>query len=195
MGVVAPHRAAPAAPDGAASPAHLGKGEASPPPLHPPVVDPSERQQTVRDAATEAELGANPEAARAPRKPNRKRQRVVRFRLDDAESEALEARASASGLAVGAYLRACGLGDAGPRARRRTPVDRALLAQTNAELNRVGGNINQVARTLNIAALDEDGSELARRIAEIDPLLMASLGELSVTLTVLRGALGHDRQG
>ena len=195
MGVVKPHRAIHPAPEGADWLAHLGKGEASPPPLHPPAAVPSERRQTVREAATEAGLGASPEEESAARKPKRKRQNVVGIRLDDAESAALEGRASESGLSLGAYLRACGLGDAGPRARRRTPVDRALLAQTNARLNQIGNNINQIARTLNIAALDEDGSELARRVSEIDPQLMASLGDLSATLTVLRGALGHDRQG
>jgi hypothetical protein len=138
------------------------------------------------------------DAPRAPRKPNRKRQRVVRFRLDDAESDALEERARASGLAVGAYLRACGLGDAGPRARRRAPVDRELLARTNAELNRVGNNLNQIARALNEIVLEETEAprdRLAQLVAELEQPNRAGMDELTGVLREIRRALGYDSQG
>jgi hypothetical protein len=129
------------------------------------------------------------------RTPNRQRKHVMQLRADDTERAALESRASAAGLSVGAYLRACGLGDTGPRARRRAPVDRVLLATANADLNRVGNNINQIARLLNIAALDEAGSDLARQVAELDRPITAAITELSATLAAIRGALGYDRQG
>ena len=129
------------------------------------------------------------------RKPKRRRSHVVQLRADDAERAELEARAGASGLSIGAYLRASGLGDAGPRSRPRPPVEREMLARTNADLNRVGSNLNQIARTLNIAALDETGVDLAQRVTEIDQPLMAVLSELSVTLAAIRGALGYDSQG
>lgn len=125
----------------------------------------------------------------------RQRKHVQAARFDDAERAELESRASAAGLSVGAYLRACGLGDAGVRARRRAPVDRALLAVANADLNRVGNNINQIARVLNIAALDEAGTDLARQVQELDRTIMAAMTELSATLAAIRGALGYDRQG
>lgn len=129
------------------------------------------------------------------RTPNRQRKHVMQLRADDTERAVLETRADAAGLSVGAYLRACGLGDTGPRARRRAPVDRALLAVANADLNRVGNNINQISRTLNIAALDEAETVLAQKVLELDRIIMAALTELSVTLAAIRGALGHDRQG
>ena len=129
------------------------------------------------------------------RRPKRKREHVVRFRLDDGERIALDERAGDSGLTVGAYLRASGLGDAGPRARRRASVDRELLARANAEINRVGSNLNQIARTLNIAALDDSGEELAREVRDLDQPIIAALAELSVVLAMIRGAFGHDSQG
>ena len=131
----------------------------------------------------------------AKRTPNRQRKHVMQLRADDTERAELESRANASGLSVGAYLRACSLGDAGVRARRRAPVDRALLANANADLNRVGNNINQIARILNIAALDEIDTELARQVKELDRTIMAAMTELSATLAAIRGALGYDRQG
>ena len=65
----------------------------------------------------------------------------------------------------------------------------------NADLNRVGNNINQIARVLNIAALDEAGTDLARQVQELDRTIMAAMTELSATLAAIRGALGYDRQG
>jgi hypothetical protein len=62
------------------------------------------------------------------------------IRLEPAEMDKLEELASASGLAVGAYLRACGLKSAGVRAKPRPSVDRELLARTNGDLNRVSNN-------------------------------------------------------
>lgn len=113
----------------------------------------------------------------------RQRQHAVGVRLDEAERELLEARAGDSGLSLSAYLRACALGDAGPRARHKAPVNRELLARTNADLNRVGNNLNQIAHRLN-----SGGDPL--------PAIMESAAaELRQTLAVLRRALGHDRQG
>jgi hypothetical protein len=113
----------------------------------------------------------------------RKRQHVVRMRLDDDELVQIEARAGNSGLTVGAFLRACALETAGPRARRRAPVDRELLAHTNADLNRVGNNLNQIARALN------------RGQADAPSVIEAATDELRHVLVKLRQALGYDRQG
>jgi hypothetical protein len=82
------------------------------------------------------------------RKPRRQRRHVEQYRTDDAEHAELVARARDAGLSAGAYSRTVLLGDAGPRARRRAPVDRELLAHNNAALNRVGNNLNQLVRLL-----------------------------------------------
>ena len=99
------------------------------------------------------------------------------------ERAAVEERAATAGLSLGAYGRSCMLGDAGPRARKRPPVDRELLARTNADLNRVGNNLNQIAHAIN-----RGDSVLHNEIA-------AASRELLATLSDVRRALGYDRQG
>jgi hypothetical protein len=104
------------------------------------------------------------------------------MRLDDAEQAKLEESASAARLSTGAYLRAAALGGAGVRARPRASVDRQLLARANADLNRVGNNINQIAHALN---------------AGRDPpqILAEAMAELRGVLSAFRRAAGYDRQG
>ena len=119
----------------------------------------------------------------ARKQPKRQRRHVERFRTDDAERAALHMRVRESGLSVGAYLRKCSLGQAGPRSRRRRPeIDVALLARNNAALNRIGNNLNQVARALN-----RDDPE-RQSVEELRAALLA-------TLAANRRALGHDCEG
>jgi hypothetical protein len=113
----------------------------------------------------------------------RQRQRVIPVRVDDAEALVLEVRSSESGLSPPAYLRACGLGAAGPRAKRRPPIDRELLARTNADLNRIGNNVNQIAKGLNIGRSTEAA------------VILIAMDELRGTLRLIRQALGYDSQG
>jgi len=85
-----------------------------------------------------------------PRSEARQRAARVTVRFLPDEHAELEARASAAGLSPSAYLRACALGDAGPRARRSPTVERSLAAQAIAELNKAGSNLNQIARAVNM---------------------------------------------
>lgn len=85
-----------------------------------------------------------------PRSENRQRGKIVPTRFLPDEHAELEARAAAAGLSPSAYLRACALGDAGPRARRSPTVERSLAAQAIAELNKAGSNLNQIARAVNM---------------------------------------------
>jgi hypothetical protein len=115
----------------------------------------------------------------------RQRQHVVQFRTDDAELAELRRRAWDSGrLSVGAFCRKRALGDPGVRhARGPAPPDVRLLALNNAELNRVGNNLNQIAKALN-------------RGGDIDPFeLRAAITELQEVLTANRRALGYGRKG
>ncbi len=87
-----------------------------------------------------------------PRKkitPNRQRHADLHIRLLPAEKAKATALADRAGLALGAFARAAMLGDAGPRAQRRTPADAALLRQVLALHNKYGSNMNQIAKTLN----------------------------------------------
>lgn len=79
----------------------------------------------------------------------RQRAKTVTVRLSKDERDALDALASRSGLATGAFVRAAAFGDAGPRAQRRPPVDHRALRQLLGECGRVGNNLNQIAKRLN----------------------------------------------
>ena len=129
---------------------------------------------------------------------HRQRSHVKRCRYDDAELAAFEARARASGLTDGAFIRAATLGDAGPRAQRqrnRLPlIDAQALARNNAELNMIGSNLNQAARALNEIALDDGDGQLAQVALLTEPIL-AVLDALRLALVANRRALGHDREG
>jgi hypothetical protein len=127
----------------------------------------------------------------------RQRQHVEQFRADDAEHAALEARARDSGLSVGAYVRSCALGDAGPRSRRQSrlpAIDVKELARNNAELNWIGSNLNQAVRALNEIALEGSSGGLAQ-MAHLTQPIHRVLDELRLTLAANRRALGHDREG
>ena len=92
-------------------------------------------------------------ASGAEKKPHssskRQRTKGAMVRLTPVESAALHDRARRAGLSTGAYLRACALGDSGPRAKRAPPLNRELLGDALASLNRVGNNLNQIAKHLN----------------------------------------------
>lgn len=80
----------------------------------------------------------------------RQRTRLITFRVTDDEYARYQERAMRAGLAVGAFARAAGLDGTGPRARRRRPVEHATLVQLMAAMNRVGNNLNQIARNSNL---------------------------------------------
>jgi len=86
----------------------------------------------------------------APRSETRQRLKGAFVRLDKEECAAVQIRAEKAGLSTAAYLRACALGDAGPRSRRSPTINRELAAQAIAELNKAGSNLNQIARAVNM---------------------------------------------
>jgi hypothetical protein len=79
----------------------------------------------------------------------RKRTAPVSVRFLPDERMAVEEKAREVGLSLASFLRACGLGTPGPRARRSPPVNAEALARATAALNRVGSNLNQIAHVLN----------------------------------------------
>jgi hypothetical protein len=128
----------------------------------------------------------------------RQRRNLEQFRTDDAERAELHARAQASGLTFGAYLRACGVGDAGPRARHRAPVDREALAQATAALNRVGNNQNQIARALNellLIAREQSSRRLENLVEELADAIRDLPGAFAVPLAAMLDAVRHDSEG
>jgi hypothetical protein len=106
------------------------------------------------------------------------------IRCTEAEQTAIKERAEQAGLSVGAFLRALALGDPGPRAVRRPPVERKELARLLGEIGKIGSNVNQLARGFN-----------ASRLMPGFPELLAIRQEIGEMRAALIKALGRDHQG
>lgn len=102
-----------------------------------------------------------------------RRSRTVGVRLTAGEAEALSAQARAARLSLGAYVRRRALGQ-----RVRVVEERRLGAEELRELNRIGVNLNQVARQLNSGAAAPAGTRAAvERVGEMVAKLLAGEGE------------------
>ena len=102
----------------------------------------------------------------------------VKVAVTEPERRTIEERAARAGLSLSGFGRACLLGEAGPRAKRAPPVNRQLLSAATAELNKVGSNINQIARALNSG--QAVSSQAIQKATE----------ELSITLQAILEAAG-----
>jgi hypothetical protein len=80
----------------------------------------------------------------------RKKQHVVTFRASSSDLQAIESAAEEEGLTRGSYIREMLLKSPETRKRRRPLADMAVLPRLLGELNRSGGNINQIARRINL---------------------------------------------
>lgn len=83
--------------------------------------------------------------ARPRKDEHEKRNEVVRLRLTLAEHEHVRSQAETAGVTVSEFLRRRALGYIVPQARVRRGADPMLLN----ELNRIGVNLNQIARNQN----------------------------------------------
>ena len=108
------------------------------------------------------------------RRKSDKRQRTETLfaRVTPDEKSAFVARADRAGMASAAFMRALALGDAGPRARRRRPVEHQALVQALAALNRVGNNLNQIARNTN-RGMDIDVPQLRDALHQYHQVIAA----------------------
>lgn len=108
------------------------------------------------------------------RRKSEKRQRTETLfaRVTPEEKSAFVARADRAGMASAAFVRALALGDAGPRARRRRPVEHQALVQALATLNRVGNNLNQIARNTN-RGMDIDVPQLRDALHQYHQVIAA----------------------
>jgi hypothetical protein len=86
-----------------------------------------------------------PDGPTAKRSGSEKRQRCapVSVRLLPEERSALEQKAGAADLSLAAFLRIAALGSPGPRARRRPHIDKQLMGDGLADLNRSANVLNQ----------------------------------------------------
>ena len=96
----------------------------------------------------------------------KRQRRGYSIRLLPDEHAAIVGKARAAGMSFASYMRACALGDAGPRARRSPTLNAELLAYAVAALNKIGSNLNQIARILN-AAQAVGATECTAVLAEV----------------------------
>lgn len=103
-----------------------------------------------------------------------RRTRTLGVRLTAGEAEALSEQAQTAQLSMGAYVRRRALGQ-----RVRVAEERRLGAAELQELNRIGVNLNQIARRLNSgAARAPAGTRAAvERVGELVASLLSEEGE------------------
>ena len=98
-----------------------------------------------------------------------RRARTVGVRVTEAEAAELRERAQAARLSMGAYLRRRALGQ-----RVRMAAELRLGAAELRELNRIGVNLNQMARAMNSGAAAPAGiAEAVERVGELVARLLA----------------------
>ncbi len=105
----------------------------------------------------------------------RRKTRPVCVRVTDEDFAVLDAKAAAQSLTVPSYLRRVGLKSSGVRSRRRGGVDGVALSAIHAELRRIGGNINQIARALNMGQVREAEAVLQIRAAALETMRLTRL--------------------
>ena len=102
-----------------------------------------------------------------------RRTRTIGVRVTEVEAEELRERAQAARLSVGAYLRRRGLGQ-----RVRMAAERRLGAAELRELNRIGVNLNQMARAMNSGTgAPAETREAVERVGELVAALLAGEAE------------------
>jgi len=71
------------------------------------------------------------------------------IRFSPEERATVDEAAARAGLTAGSYARQTLFGAPQPRQVRRPPVERRELARLLGQIGRIGGNVNQLARTAN----------------------------------------------
>jgi hypothetical protein len=110
----------------------------------------------------------------------RARSSHLTIRLTPEERANIDINAERAGLAAGSYARQTLLGAPAPRQVRRPPVERRELARLLGELGKVGGNINQLARSANQGLTVYHGE------------ILVALGGLKVVRDAILKALGRE---
>ena len=102
-----------------------------------------------------------------------RRGRTVGVRVTEAEEAELQERAQDARLSVGAYLRRRALGQ-----RVRMAAERRLGGAELRELNRIGVNLNQMARAMNAGAAAPAGTrEAVEQVSELVARVLAGEAE------------------
>ena len=124
--------------------------------------------------------GAPPKPKSKPRRGTETRQKSVPVttRYSPAEFAQLDEAASRAGLTRASFQRVQSLGTP-PKTRstRRAPTERELLAKALGQLGRVGNNLNQVVRAVNIDRAEREQIMLViADLRELLPVFLQALG-------------------
>lgn len=126
--------------------------------------------------------------ARPPKTATQKRCIMFRIRLTAAEKSHLETLASEAGVTASDFIRMVVLTQT--PTRRKPAPDRALLLSLLAEANKLGSNVNQIARALNTANQSGQCNTIPKR--DIDDALAEVQLLSGHLLTILKD--GHSGQ-
>lgn len=100
------------------------------------------------------------------------------IRLSDTERLDIESRAQRAGLSMGGYCKFVIFNTAPPRRSRRVVPEKAELSRLIGQVSRVGANINQIAKQLNMySAIDVvEVSNAMADVTELRASIMKALG-------------------
>ena len=100
------------------------------------------------------------------------------IRLSDTERLDIESRAQRAGLSMGGYCKFVIFNTDPPRRSRRVVPEKAELSRLIGQVSRVGANINQIAKQLNMySAIDVvEVSNAMADVAELRASIMKALG-------------------
>ncbi len=100
------------------------------------------------------------------------------IRLSDTERLDIESRAQRTGLSMGGYCKFVIFNTDPPRRSRRVVPEKAELSRLIGQVSRVGANINQIAKQLNMySAIDVvEVSNAMADVAELRASIMKALG-------------------
>lgn len=100
------------------------------------------------------------------------------IRLSDTERLDIESRAEHAGLSMGGYCKFVIFNTDPPRRSRRVVPEKAELSRLIGQVSRVGANINQIAKQLNMySAIDVvEVSNAMADVAELRASIMKALG-------------------
>jgi hypothetical protein len=108
----------------------------------------------------------------------RQKQHRTSTRWNDTDYAALLANVERAGVTMGTYIRSSALGSPTTSARRRSSVELQALAKALAMVNKMGGNLHQIARHLNFGGVLEPG-ELRMALVGYEAMvaaIMAAMG-------------------
>ncbi len=130
-------------------PSRLEKGEALRFSRSIPLRQEAERLMTMNEAHQSQGAGTPPKPRRSGSE-RRQKGRIVPFRVSATEYAELDALAEREGLSIGSYVRSRVLTVPTTRAIRRPVVEVELLTSLLGQLHKIGSNINQTARRVNM---------------------------------------------